>query len=125
MLAAQLTEVEDDRKHIRDTVAFGAEVRGLAERVVGSLTTMSTLLEHIGAIVEPQASASGNTPLMSPCNGTKRPHGTRPPSGRPSAPWGGVWGGARPRARSAFLHVARTCGGKRVQKSREARMRES
>lgn len=66
LLAVIALEVEDDRKHLRDTISLGNEVWGMAERVVGSLSTMSTLLEHIGAVVSSPASASGNTPLMSP-----------------------------------------------------------
>lgn len=59
-------ELNGERKLHRDVGELGSEVGALAERTIGALESVSVMLEHIGSITKPSASASGLTPLMSP-----------------------------------------------------------
>lgn len=67
MLALQMKEVEDEL----DTLGAagkgaGGKVLKLGTGVLSTLQGMHILLEHIGDVLEAQASSSGATPLMSP-----------------------------------------------------------
>lgn len=67
MLADQLKEVEDDINTLGSAgKGPGGEVLKLATGVLSTLQGMHILLEHIGPVLESQASAYGVTPLMSP-----------------------------------------------------------
>jgi len=55
-----------------DSDVIGREAQVLAGRVLATLESMSTLLEHIGEFDGTPASTSGVTPLMRLCDEPKR-----------------------------------------------------
>jgi len=67
MLALLLKEIDDDRETVwRYADAPVGEALELVGGVRAALSSMYTLLDHIGDIHRTQASTSGVTPLMSP-----------------------------------------------------------
>ncbi len=67
MLAALKKEAQNDREIIWTYAdAPVGEALELVGGVLSTFESMSVMLEHIGTVIEPQASTSGVTPLMSP-----------------------------------------------------------
>ena len=64
MLAGTMEEVNEYA--LTDSSTIGTEAQRLAARVLATLTSMSTLLEHIGEFNGTSVSTSGVTPLMRP-----------------------------------------------------------
>jgi len=67
LLTVQMMEVDDELETLGAAGEDASnEVYGLATGTRETLSGMYLLLEHIGDVLHPQVSTSGETPLMSP-----------------------------------------------------------